>query len=120
MADLIGSLSSSVRGRAFFSSAPFHCRVLQLMNLTDSRLPQSGCEKLELSFLTFFEQFRKIYIGEQVSSLAVKHSKTIEYILSPFVHGSQIPKPSKVYKRLQDVLGISEEYLVLSVFMRKM
>lgn len=36
------------------------------MNLTDSRLPQSGCEKLELSFLNFFEQFRKIYIGEQV------------------------------------------------------
>lgn len=38
------------------------------MNLTDSRLPQSGCEKLELSFLNFFEQFRKIYIGEQVNN----------------------------------------------------
>ncbi len=44
----------------------FLFRVLQLMNLTDSRLPQSGCEKLELAFLNFFEQFRKIYIGEQV------------------------------------------------------
>lgn len=37
------------------------------MNLTDSRLPQGGCEKLELAMLSFFEQFRKIYVGDQVS-----------------------------------------------------
>jgi len=36
------------------------------MQLTDSRLSQSGCEKLELAFLSFFEQFRKIYVGDQV------------------------------------------------------
>lgn len=42
------------------------CRVLQLMNLTDSRLAQGGCEKLELAMLSFFEQFRKIYVGDQV------------------------------------------------------
>lgn len=41
-------------------------RVLQLMNLTDSRLSQSGCEKLDLAILSFFEQFRKIYVGDQV------------------------------------------------------
>jgi exportin-7 len=41
-------------------------RVLQLMNLTDSRLAQGGCEKLELAMLSFFEQFRKIYVGDQV------------------------------------------------------
>lgn len=41
-------------------------RVLQLMNLTDSRLTQGGCEKLELAMLSFFEQFRKIYVGDQV------------------------------------------------------
>jgi hypothetical protein len=45
----------------------FLCRVLQLMNLTDSRLAQGGCEKLELAMLSFFEQFRKIYVGDQVS-----------------------------------------------------
>ena len=27
---------------------------------------QGGCEKLELALLSFFEQFRKIYIGDQV------------------------------------------------------
>lgn len=42
-------------------------RVLQLMNLTDSRLNQGGCEKLELATISFFEQFRKIYVGDQVS-----------------------------------------------------
>ena len=41
-------------------------RVLRLVDLTDSRLPQSGCSKLELALLSFFEQFRKIYIGDQV------------------------------------------------------
>lgn len=37
------------------------------MNLTDMKLPQIGSEKLELSLLTFFEQFKKIYIGDQVN-----------------------------------------------------
>lgn len=41
-------------------------RVLQLMNVTDARLSQRGCEKLDLALLYFIEQFRKIYIGEQV------------------------------------------------------
>lgn len=43
------------------------------MNLTDSRLAQAGNEKLELAMLSFFEQFRKIYIGDQVQ----KSSKVI-------------------------------------------
>ena len=43
-----------------------YVRVLQLMNLTDSRLAQAGNERLELAMLSFFEQFRKIYIGDQV------------------------------------------------------
>ncbi|GBP42745.1 Exportin-7-B [Eumeta japonica] len=71
------------------------CRVLQLMNLTDSRLARGGCEKLELAMMSFFEQFRKIYVGEQVQ------------------------KNSKVYRRLSDVLGLNDETMLLSVFMRK-
>lgn len=70
-------IGAAIGGRVSFNTNDEHdvmdgemvVRVLQLMNLTDSRLPQSGCEKLELSFLNFFEQFRKIYIGEQVSQL---------------------------------------------------
>jgi len=48
------------------TDSPSLFRVLQLMNLTDSRLAQGGCEKLELAMLSFFEQFRKIYVGDQV------------------------------------------------------
>lgn len=47
------------------------------MNLTDSRLAQAGNERLELAMLSFFEQFRKIYIGDQVQ----KSSKVIEALL---------------------------------------
>lgn len=95
---------SAIGGRVSFNSNEEHdamdgelvCRVLQLMNLTDSRLGQGGCEKLELAMLSFFEQFRKIYVGDQVQ------------------------KNSKVYRRLSDVLGLSDEAMVLSVFIRKM
>lgn len=49
------------------------------MNLTDSRLAQAGNEKLELAMLSFFEQFRKIYIGDQVQ----KSSKVTGAQLAP-------------------------------------
>lgn len=97
-------IGSAIGGRVSFNSNEDHdamdgelvCRVLQLMNLTDSRLPQGGCEKLDLAMLSFFEQFRKIYVGDQVQ------------------------KNSKVYRRLSEVLGLNEEATVLSVFIRKM
>lgn len=51
------------------------------MDLTDSRLMQRGSEKLELAILSFFEQFRKIYVGDQ----AQKTSKVrkISIIITP-------------------------------------
>lgn len=59
----------------------FLFRVLQLMNMTDSRLPQGGCEKLDLAFLSFFEQFRKIYVGDQVQKTS-RVSDRVAYITS--------------------------------------
>lgn len=101
---LVYIIGSAIGGRVTFNTNEEHdamdgelvCRVLQLMNLTDSRLPQGGCEKLELAMLSFFEQFRKIYVGDQVQ------------------------KNSKVYRRLSEVLGLNDEATVLSVFIRKM
>jgi len=101
---LVYIIGAAIGGRVFLNSTDEHdamdgelaCRVLQLMNLTDSRLAAGGhCEKLELSLISFFEQFRKIYIGDQVQ------------------------KTSKVYRRLSEVLGLTEETMVLSVFVRK-
>ncbi|XP_025828927.1 exportin-7 isoform X1 [Agrilus planipennis] len=100
---LVYIIGSAIGGRVSFNSNEEHdamdgelvCRVLTLMNLTDSRLAQGGCEKLELAMLNFIEQFRKIYIGDQVQ------------------------KNSKVYRKLSEVLGLNDEATVLSVFIRK-
>ncbi|XP_013418975.1 exportin-7 isoform X1 [Lingula anatina] len=100
---LVYIIGAVIGGRVSFASTDDHdamdgelvCRVLQLMNLTDSRLAERGCEKLDLAMLSFFEQFRKIYVGDQVQ------------------------KTSKVYRRLSEVLGLGDESMVLSVFVGK-
>ncbi|XP_054168577.1 exportin-7-like [Oppia nitens] len=101
---LVYIIGAAIGGRIFLNSTDEHdamdgelaFRVLQLMNYTDSRLAQGGCcKRLELAMLSFFEQFRKIYVGDQVQ------------------------KTSKVYRRLSEVLGLTEETMVLSVFVRK-
>lgn len=57
------------------------------MNLTDSRLAQAGNEKLELAMLSFFEQFRKIYIGDQVQkSSKVKNACSGSLLLYRTLH----------------------------------
>uniref|UniRef100_M3XY76 Exportin 7 n=1 Tax=Mustela putorius furo TaxID=9669 RepID=M3XY76_MUSPF len=100
---LVYIIGAVIGGRVSFASTDEQdamdgelvCRVLQLMNLTDSRLAQAGNEKLELAMLSFFEQFRKIYIGDQVQ------------------------KSSKLYRRLSEVLCLNDETMVLSVFIGK-
>ncbi|XP_046909071.2 ran-binding protein 16 [Dermatophagoides farinae] len=101
---LVYIIGAAIGGRVFLNSndeqdhmdGELAFRVLQLMNFTDIRLARGGfCKKLDLAILSFFEQFRKTYIGDQVQ------------------------KTSTVYKRLSDVLGLSEETMVLSVFIRK-
>lgn len=64
------------------------------MRLTDARLPQAGCEKLELALLSFLEQVRKMHISEQTKA--------------------------NVYKRLNEVFGLSDEQMLLSFINRKM
>lgn len=87
-------IGSAIAGRGSFSineeldamDGELVCRVLQLMTLTDSRLPQGGCEKLELAMLSFFEHFRKIYVGDQVSEESLLDALRIgNYFLISFV-----------------------------------
>jgi exportin-7 len=47
------------------------------MNLTDTRIAQGGCEKLDLAILSFFEQFRKIYVGDQVHKMSKVSKRNI-------------------------------------------
>lgn len=55
------------------------------MNLTDSRLAQAGNERLELAMLSFFEQFRKIYIGDQVQKSSKVRTATAHSVPNVFV-----------------------------------
>jgi len=74
---LVYLIGAAIGGRVTFNSnddgdamdGEMACKVLQLMTFSDARLPQGGYEKLEHSFLFFFEQFRKIYIGDQVRKI---------------------------------------------------
>lgn len=91
-----GRMSSTATDEHDLMDGDLIYRVLQLMNLTDSRLAQSGCEKLELAIMSFLEQVRKIYINDHMQKL-------------------------KVYKRLSEALGITDEsMLLLSIISRKM
>lgn len=100
---LVYIIGAAIGGRMTFTANDEHdildgdlvVRVLQLMNFTDSRLPQIGCEKLELSLMSFLDHIRKIYIIEQMQKM-------------------------KIYKRLSELLGINDEPMLLSVINRKM
>ena len=55
------------------------------MNLTDMKLPQIGSEKLEGAFLGFLNQFKQIYIGDQVNkSTKVSVTKSVNMCFSFF------------------------------------
>ena len=72
------------------------------MNLTDSRLAQGGSEKLDLAILSFFEQFRKIYVGDQVqktSKVSTAHfsnTVTLKHINRVFFPGTLFSSPPSV------------------------
>ena len=74
-------------------------RVLQLMTFINNRLEQSNghesSEKLDLAMLNFFDQFRKIFIGDHVQ------------------------KSSKVYQRMSELLGIQDEAMWLNLVTSK-
>ncbi|XP_064422812.1 ran-binding protein 17 [Latimeria chalumnae] len=103
LAWLVYIVGAVIAGRLTYTSADEHdamdgelsCRVFQLMNLMDSRLEQSGNEKVELAVLWFLDQFRKTYVGDQLQ------------------------RTSRLYARTSEVLGITDENNILEVFMAK-
>eukprot|EP00795_Rhopilema_esculentum_P012102 gene12102-2703_t len=95
---LVFMIGYSIGGRISFSATEEHdafdaelcTRVLTLMNLTDSKLSQGRISaRFEFGLLSFFEQFKKIYIGDQV------------------------------YQILSERLGIADETAMLGVFVGK-
>ncbi|XP_074590351.1 uncharacterized protein LOC141846243 isoform X2 [Curcuma longa] len=80
--------------------AELAARVLQLINLTDSglhsqRYGELSKQRLDRAILTFFQNFRRSYVGD----LAM-HS-------------------SKLYSRLQELLGIQDHLVLLNIIVGK-
>jgi hypothetical protein len=69
--------------------------ILQMMNQL-GQYTRFVHEKLELAFLNFVQQFRKVYIGESTH------------------------RASKVYKRLSEMLHLSDQNEVLEAIVQKM
>ncbi|TPX35726.1 hypothetical protein SmJEL517_g01976 [Synchytrium microbalum] len=76
--------------------------IFQLMNVNQTWVGQSGAafgnEKLDLSFVYFFQQFRKSYISL----------------------GESVQRQSKVYQRLQEVFNLGDQNSVLNVIVQKL
>lgn len=99
---LIYIIGSSISGRLFVKSddetleGDLACRVIQLIRLSDSQLHKGyRCEKLELAFLNFYDTYRKCYVADHAQ------------------YGN------KMHKKLSEVLGLTDESRLLSVFITK-
>jgi len=102
MGALVGGHASAKANRTDTDCAPTHVvngelagRIFRLLNLTDQQKETS--EGLELAYLYFLEQFRKVYIGE---------------------HAKQVVQ-QQVNERLATVLGLEDENAVLGLLINK-
>ncbi|XP_005619273.1 ran-binding protein 17 isoform X1 [Canis lupus familiaris] len=123
LAWLVYLVGTVVGGRLTYTSTDEHdamdgelsCRVFQLISLMDTGLPQCSNEKIELAILWFLDQFRKTYVGDQLQ----RTSKVVR--LKSDV--SRVPEKAwkivKVYARMSEVLGITDDNHVLETFMTK-
>lgn len=84
------------------------------MNLTDSRLAQAGNERLELAMLSFFEQFRKIYIGDQVQKSS-KVNTSLMTLLLESVHHVKSSVHSQLGAKLVGVFSIVNTVMMIAV-----
>mmetsp|Transcript_24122 Transcript_24122/g.77650 ORF Transcript_24122/g.77650 Transcript_24122/m.77650 type:complete len:1092 (-) Transcript_24122:124-3399(-) len=102
MGALVGGHASAKASRADTDAAPTHVvngelagRIFRLVTVTDGQAVPS--EGLELAYLYFLEQFRKVYIGE---------------------HAKQVVQ-QQVSERLATVLGLEDENAVLGLLINK-
>ncbi|KAM5298237.1 LOW QUALITY PROTEIN: ran-binding protein 17 [Ctenodactylus gundi] len=123
LAWLIYLVGTVVGGRLTYTSTDEHdamdgelsCRVFQLMSLMDTKLPQCSNEKIELAILWFLDQFRKTYIGDQLQ----RTSKVVGLRRNVSRVPEKAWKVVKVYARMSEVLGITDDNHILETFMTK-
>ncbi|KAM6224221.1 ran-binding protein 17 [Rhynchocyon petersi] len=123
LAWLVYLVGAVVGGRLTYTSTDEHdamdgelsCRVFQLISLMDTGLPQCSNEKIELAILWFLDQFRKTYVGDQLQ----RTSKVVHLRRDVPTVPEKNWKIAKVYARMSEVLGITDDNHVLETFMTK-
>ncbi|XP_042848376.1 ran-binding protein 17 isoform X1 [Panthera tigris] len=123
LAWLVYLVGTVVGGRLTYTSTDEHdamdgelsCRVFQLISLMDTGLPQCSNEKIELAILWFLDQFRKTYVGDQLQ----RTSKVVRLRSDVSPVPEKAWKLVKVYARMSEVLGITDDNHVLETFMTK-
>ncbi|KAH9557462.1 hypothetical protein CY35_07G085500 [Sphagnum magellanicum] len=107
---LVHIIGAIIRGRQTSSSSAesqevidgeLAARVFQLIQVTDTgfhvqRYPQSSKQRLDLAILSFFQNFRRVYVGDQA------------------MHSSK-----QLYGRLNELLGLQDHLMVLNVIVGK-
>ena len=107
---LIHIIGAIIRGRQSSSSSAepqeiidgeLAARVFQLIQVTDTgshlqRYSQSSKQRLDLAILAFFQNFRRVYVGDQA------------------MHSSK-----QLYARLNELLGLQDHLMVLNVIVGK-
>ncbi|KAM9254070.1 LOW QUALITY PROTEIN: ran-binding protein 17 [Dugong dugon] len=123
LAWLVYLVGTVVGGRLTYTSTDEHdamdgelsCRVFQLISLMDTGLPHCSNEKIELAILWFLDQFRKTYVGDQLQ----RTSKVVRLRRNVPTVPEKDWKIAKVYARMSEVLGITDDNHVLETFMTK-
>ncbi|CAI7934492.1 unnamed protein product [Closterium sp. NIES-54] len=96
-----GRLSSSSGDSQELIDGELAARVFQLIQVTDTglhaqRYDERSKQRLDLAVLSFFQNFRRVYVGDQA------------------MHASKI-----LYARLADLLGLQDHLMVLNVIVAK-
>ncbi|WAR22655.1 XPO7-like protein [Mya arenaria] len=92
---LVYIIGSVIGGRVAFASTDEHDAMdgELLMNLTDSRLSQNGCEKLDLAILSFFEHITNLKFWGRSEQII---SKTLQLLSDLSVGYSSVRKLVKL------------------------
>ena len=107
---LVHIIGAIIRGRQSSSSSAepqevidgeLAARVFQLIQVTDTgshvqRYSQNSKQRLDLAILSFFQNFRRVYVGDQA------------------MHSSK-----QLYSRLNELLGLQDHLMVLNVIVGK-
>ncbi|WIA44165.1 hypothetical protein OEZ86_010498 [Tetradesmus obliquus] len=132
LAWMVSIVGSVIRGRLSSSSSSAEsqesidgdlaARVFGLLSLMDTgvhqgRYQENSRQRLDMAVLGFFQNFRKVYIGEQVMQSSNVYSKLGERL--GLADHQAVMQSSNVYSKLGERLGLADHQAVLTLMLQK-